>query len=559
MFEDNKNFYPTARDLIVRMWNKIPKEARRKSNYILEPEAGGGDIVDYINEFYRNRRRPTIHAIEKDERLVSILRGKKISVIDYDFLAFNGPDKYDIIIGNPPFNGGHYHLLKAIDIMYSGHISFLLNAETIRNPHTKSRKQLVKRLKELDADIEYLVGEFEQAERRTSVEVALIYIHIDQNIEEDLFEGITGAVGIYLGEPHKQREVAERESIRGMVADYNRKVEIGTRVLMDFYRNYYHVAPYISLLVGDEEKSRHLSDENKLTGIMKSKLNNLVCTLRKQYWREALKLDAVKKRMTSAKQKEFEQRLTENALMDFTENNIRTFILNLLKSYEDILTEAVVSIFDKMTVKHAWHEEFNTDNIHYFDGWKTNKAFYVNEKIILPYWNGYSTGFWDADCKRWHLGYETANELRDIDLVMNYFDGRADYYSIVKAIEDAFEQDESRNIRSTYFNISVFKKGTIHLTFLDEDIRRRFNVTACRGKSWLPYDYGKDFYEALDPEYRAVVDSFEGRETYDLQVQTGPSLFRSKPVLQVGHENVIPMVPKEVAQQQNPKFNNDGR
>ncbi|BBO86744.1 hypothetical protein DSCO28_73100 (plasmid) [Desulfosarcina ovata subsp. sediminis] len=557
MFEDNKDFYPTPQNLIARMWHKIPKKARNDANYILEPQAGGGAIVDYLKNVFQNRRSPTIHAIEKDERLAAILRDKNISVIDSDFLAFNGPDKYDIIIGNPPFNGGHYHLLKAIDIMYSGHISFLLNAETIRNPHTNSRKRLVKRLSELNADIEYLISEFEQAERKTSVEVALILIYIERKIEADLFDGVIDAEEIDPGAGHEQREVAEKESIRGMVADYNRKVDIGTQVLMDFYKNYFHVAPYVKLVVGDDEKSNILSSEDELTSIMKDKLNQLVRSIRKSYWEKALELDAVRKRMTKEKRDQFHHQLQQNSLMDFTEHNIRAFVLNLLKSYEDILTDAVVKSFDVMT-KHAYDEGLNNENVHYFTGWKTNKAFYVNKKVILPYYN-----FWDSDWKEWRTWkpYSSTDTLTDFDIVMNYFDGRASYTTIMEALEHAFGRGESRKILSTYFETTVYKKGTIHLTFRDDDVLRRFNVTACRGKGWLPYDYGQEFYETLDPDHQAVVDSFEGREAYDLNVQTGPSLFRSKPALQIDYENVIPMVPKEMAQQQQqkPKFNDDGR
>ena len=70
--------------------------------------------------------------------------------------------------------------MKAISLIkYSGQIVCLLNAETIRNPYTNTRKELVKKLEELNAKIEYLEESFAQAERKTMVEVALIYIDIN--------------------------------------------------------------------------------------------------------------------------------------------------------------------------------------------------------------------------------------------------------------------------------------------------------------------------------------------------------------------------------------------
>ena len=119
----NKNFYPTPKPLIRKMVAKIKKDPGK----ILEPQAGKGDIVDYIKDDYGHtwRRSADISAIEIDDDLRSILRGKGIKVIDSDFLAFSGPDKFDLIIANPPFDEGDKHLLKAIDIMYRGEIVFL--------------------------------------------------------------------------------------------------------------------------------------------------------------------------------------------------------------------------------------------------------------------------------------------------------------------------------------------------------------------------------------------------------------------------------------------------
>jgi hypothetical protein len=38
---------------------------------------------------------------------------------------------------------------------------------------------------------------------------------------------------------------------------------------------------------------------------------------------------------------------------------------------------------------------------------------------------------------------------------------------------------------SQYFDIRFFKKGTVHLTFKEERLWEKFNVTAAKGKAWL--------------------------------------------------------------------------
>jgi hypothetical protein len=97
---------------------------------------------------------------------------------------------------------------------------------------------------------------------------------------------------------------------------------------------------------------------------------------------------------------------------------------------------------------------------------------------------------------------------------MNYFDGMSDYLSMSDAIQFAFDRGQSSNIESTYFTITCYKKGTIHLTFNDDGIRRRFNVAACRGKDWLPHEYGTKSYQDMDDEEKAVVRAFEGVVEY---------------------------------------------
>jgi len=156
-----------------------------------------------------------------------------------------------------------------------------------------------------------------------------------------------------------------------------------------------------------------------------------------------------------------------------------------------------------------------------FNGWKTNKAFKVGKRVVIPIYGSYDGAFF-RDAKysfaRWDLNYAAAAVLNDIDKVMSYFDGMGPYTSMSTAIQRAFGDGrgnvQTSGILSTYFKIRVFKKNTIHLEFRDEDILRRFNVVACRGKGWLPEDYGKKPARQLTHEERQVMESFEGEKSY---------------------------------------------
>ena len=522
----NKTFYPTPRHIGRLMVEKIKNYPKK----VLEPSAGRGDLIDIMRNWHRCEfEHVDICAIEIDKDLRSILRGKQAKVIDTDFLAFSGPDKFDLIIANPPFDNGHKHLLKAIEIMYSGQIIFLLNAETIKNSFSNSRKLLVRKLEELNAEIEYIPNAFHDAERKTDVEVALVNIVIDRKVEDDIFAGCDDTINKFTDENKASYEVSTGKGVYELVAEYNQIVGLCTETIVGYYKNYRKVGNHLAL---NKEPSRYGSTDGNMTEAMQALVNSTLKTVREEFWRKTLQLREVKSRMTSKKLSQFEHLITDRCNMDFTENNIRNFILNLIDGYEKTLTEAVLDIFDMFTIRHTWDDDNHWEkNIHYFNGWKTNKAFKVGTKVVIPiYGNNYNgSSFWDPGYganQRWKLSYEAPKTLNDIDIVMNYFDGMSPHYmSLAQAINKAFAETPQRtsNIQSTYFKATVHKKGTIHLTFRDEDVLRRFNVCACKGKGWLPCDYGVKAYKELSYDSQQVVDSFEGEQSY--QENLGKPLF----------------------------------
>lgn len=513
MFEHNKNFYPTPPSLIAKMLRKIKGHPVK----VLEPSAGKGDIVEAIKERFSSRygySGPDVFTMETDPDLQACLRGKGIKMLDTDFLAYTGPDKFDAIIANPPFDEGEKHLLKALDIMYRGQIVFLLNAETIRNPFSNTRKLLARRLEESGATIEFIPDAFIDAERQTFVEVALIYVQIERKVEDDLFAGAEDWSPDAKEEFREKHEVATGHTITELVAEYNEIIQAGTDTIVSYYRNYRKIGKYLKL--NDHDNKMRTYNTEDLTTMMQGDLNDLLRTVRTSFWRRTLDLQEVRSRLTTKKQEEFEEGLKLHQNMDFTEGNIRQFVLNLISGYKDTITDAIEDLFDMFTVRHCCERGEYEKNIWMFNGWKTNKAFKVQKRIVVPI--GYR-GTWDGPFTNfkgeWNLNHSAAQKLRDIDVVMNSLDGGGDYLSMSQALRDAFSLGVSSGIESTYFRMTTHKKGTIHLTFKDENILRRFNVIACKSKNWLPGDFGAKAYQELTFEERVVVNSFEGEESYE--------------------------------------------
>ena len=510
----NKSFYPTPESLIKRMIDKVSPEYHHLSGIsILEPSAGKGDIIEYIK---KNSRAVDIKAIEIELDLQHILRGKGIHVIDSDFLQYSGTDRFDLIIGNPPFGNGELHLLKAIDIMFNGEIVFLLNAETLKNPYSANRELLVKKLNDLNAEIEYIENAFVDAERKTGVEIALIHIKIENNYDSFLFDGDIDKANTLKESVDEKNEVASSDMVKNLVESYNETLKVCLETIKGYYSNYNRVIGYLSLSIGNADVDNHQYKSNsEFNYFINKAINNIAYSIRTKYWNDTLNLPEVQTRLTIKKRREFYDSIKSYSYMDFTERNIRNFILNLVKSYEETLSEAVTDLFDIFTIKYHYSTEFDK-NRHYFDGWKTNEAFFVNSKVIRPMVTSYDMPFFDSWTGKNRIHYSIKEKLNDIDLVMRYFKFYSDdsFISIVDALEANFEIGKTRGIESTFFKISVYKKGTIHLTFKDEDIRRRFNIIACKYKKWLPQDYGKKHYKDMSKEEKDIVSSFESEKDY---------------------------------------------
>lgn len=504
MFKNNPDLYPTPEWLVKKMLNKVDFRNQKIKN-ILEPSAGLGNIIDMINSDINRNSSYNICAIELDNKCRNVLLSKNVKVIDSDFLAYNGLEQFDLIIANFPFSDGDKHLHKALDVLFSGQIVCLINAETIKNPYSNSRKDLVSKLNKLDAKIEYIQNAFSDADRRTNVETALIYISKIRDVETELFNNIESSEDSF-DELKESFEVATKDNIGNIVKRYNQDKETVTNQIMDFYKNYKKVSKYLTLAVIGEDIQRHSQNVKEeagdLTNIMKNKLNHFIAKLKRDYWLEAMQLKEISEKLTSKKKKELSSELNKYCNMDFTENNIKIFISNLMANYPKMIEEAIDDMFDKFT-QYAFRDGRNTNNeysknIYMFNGWKTNTAFKVNKKVILPFNADYGN----------RLYHEKQDFLDDIDMVFNYFDnnnlqnvmlegtdktGYKQNYSTQRTGEIVhynLQEGITKNIKTRYFTITFYLKGTVHLVFNDLEMLRRFNIYVGKKRNYLPSDYG---------------------------------------------------------------------
>lgn len=514
----NSGFYPTPSKLAGKMLSCVDWATVFS---ILEPSAGKGDLADAVSRFVedtRNSRRVFIHqrepyidCIERDSDLAALLRGKGLLVVHDDFLTFHTRKQYDLCVMNPPFDCGDEHLLKALSLMErGGQIVCLLNAETIRNPYTNRRKLLVQNLREHHAHIEFIENAFAHAQRPTDVEIALVYVNIPRKENtSDILSSLRRASENSAENSEQAGYLDSSDWLQNMIDGFEFEAKLGEKIINEFSalrpffeRGENYSKPLLSLEVGI-----------KNTGNNASMLNAYLFGLRAKYWGNLLRRPELTEKMTSAMQQDYNNKVESLSEYDFSRYNIETVMREIAVHLSRGVEESILDLFEKFSTKHSWYPE-SENNIHYYNGWATNKAHKVGMKVIIPA-NGCCADKWRNEKLD---TYRVNNLISDLERAMNYLDrGETSFRMPVDRAVRIANINDMNKADFTYFTCTFYKKGTCHIKFKPEASRiiDRLNIFAGQKKNWLPPTYGKKHYADMTAEEQAVIDDFQGAESYE--------------------------------------------
>lgn len=493
----DKEFYPTPKDIIKKMLKPFYRDgayyreslSQLHEMSILEPSAGKGDILDYVCDNTHRNIRENLYCIELNQDLQHTLRGKGYSLIHDDFLTYTGDIYFDLIVMNPPFSEGDKHLLKAWEILHEGDIVCLLNEETIKNPFSKTRKQLASII-EAHGEVEYLGDCFTTAERKTSINVALVRLHKESDADKFDFgtEFKKDNSVPDLNSDVIQNPVARRDAIENLVIQYNATKE----AFIDYIKAFQKVRFYGNTIISEYDNLVDMIHNSGKESNPKKMYNYFIRDIKASAWKYLLYKTNIEKLMTHSVMQNFSEFIKQQGNMEFCKENIYSILEMLIGNRETIMQNAVIDVFDIFT---KYHEE----NRVYFEGWKTNEAWRVNRKVILPYWVEWNK--WTrSDSDRFSTNVSYWSQYSDIDKVMCYLTGQRieNILTIYQALDRKFSDlgyvgkgPFDNECSSTFFNLRFFKKGTLHLEFKDEKLLERFNLIACKGKNWLPPEQEK--------------------------------------------------------------------
>jgi hypothetical protein len=476
-----KNFYPTPPNIAAKMISAV----KGRPKFILEPQAGKGDLADAASERWIGsgyNPNVSLYCIEKDVNLQHILIGKEYRLIDSDFLKYAGSMKFDLILMNPPFDNGAAHLLKAWNILYNGEIVCLLNQETYYNPHTKER-ELLKDIIDEHGYVERLGSCFDNAERRTGAQVVMVYLKKENSIEHDYFDGLkSGGNAAFAKTAINEHQLTEKNNIENMVAQYNLAIEKATQAFIKLQEAEWYsksiTAPLDNPTRSYQENGvlKGLFQESQYTVNLTHTVNNYITNLKRAAWKNIFNITQFKEAMTAKVRADFESKINAVGRLEFTVENIDNLLHNLRMDGDNVMKQAILEAFDLIT-------QYYKENRVYFEGWKTNKSWKIGKRFILPQVVSFSDWGRGGSYSFNHWQHRR-REIEDIDKVCAMLDGKK---KPLTSVVDAFEnRKEHKTGESSHFKLKWFKKGTMHFEFKDMKLLERFNYIACSQKKWLP-------------------------------------------------------------------------
>lgn len=507
IFTENPDFYPTPRAVIERMM--MGEEVIGK--VILEPSAGSGNIVDWL----KSNGAGEVIACENDKNNLKLLRGK-CRIIAEDFLTLRSEDvsHINMIVMNPPFSRGAEHILHAFNIAPPGcTVIALCNSSNLnRYTYTKTLSELKETI-ELYGHSEELGDCFKTAERRTEVSVSLIKLYkegenddefagyffsqfdedvaggqeglMQYNFVRDIVNRFTSAVRRFDEVMQASKEINELADFY----DFKNEVDEKTGEVKQVKQTYGYLPITFGAIVSSEGKGA------SGTSITHQEYKK---ALQKHYWHIIFQKMNMEKYATKQLREQINRFVEQQSNVPFTMRNIYRVVEIVIQTNGSRMMTAIIEAFDKIC-------SYSAENSTAGETWKTNANYMVNRRFIVPrICEGYKPYWHNESYPKLNFGYYSDRvELEDICKALCFLTGR-NYDEIEELREHEGRENWGEWFEWGFFKCRAYKKGTMHLEFLDEDVWFKFNQTVAKEKGWsLPKRTQK---ERKKPERKASED-----------------------------------------------------
>jgi predicted RNA methylase len=470
----NKDFFPTPIEVIEEMIGAV----NLNEKVVLEPSAGKGDIVDYCLT-----KGAEVIACESNQDLKKIV-SSKCKVIANDFLTV---ESYQIshvhyIIMNPPFSADEKHILHAYNIAPAGcKIIALCNKNSIEKDIYSYRKEL-KTLIESHGHWINLGSCFDNAERKTNVEVALVNLQKPGANYETEFEGF------FTDEDPQEQQfdgIMPYNVVRDLVNRYVEAIKIFDEQLSTAVK----LNSLISSFFGSNLGFQCTNEKYRLSR------NDFKKDLQKAGWKFIFNKMDLTKYATKGLKEDINKFVEQQTHIPFTMKNIYRMLEIVVGTASQRMDKAILEAFERVTDRHY-------DNRYNVKGWKTNLHYLVGKKFILPYVispakeYGFTSNTYRS-LKNYHDGI-----IPDLEKALCFLTGdpyETNHYcnithKWIKLGINTVNASINNNFygewyESHFFRYKGYKNGNMHFEFKDDDVWGKFNQKVAELKGFPLYEH----------------------------------------------------------------------
>lgn len=458
----NKDFFPTPEDVISRMLFNEDIQGK----VILEPSAGKGNIVDYLQ---KNGAKEVI-ACELNNDLAKIVQSKcRLLASDFLMVESSEVSHIDLIVMNPPFSNDEKHILHAWEIAPAGcTVISLCNANTISNTYSNKREQ-IKELINLYGKTEDFDSCFEDAERKTDVDIACIWLYKPKTGEDEF----TGYFSLEEEVEEQGDGLVKYNYIRDLVGRYTDAVRLFDSVMEVSNRVNSITAPISQYGIKFGAYRSGERNYNSDKGITRDEYKK---ELQKQCWMKIFNDMKMDKYVTKGVKETINKFVEQQVHVPFTMKNIYKMLELIVGTHGSRMNKVLIEAFENIC-SYSWSENC-TGGEH----WKTNSDYMVNKRFIVPYICDYDAR-WATDYVK--VGYSSYDKIGDIVKGLCFLTGMN--YNDTTSLESFV-----RNLKMQwgqwyewgFFRIRGYKKGTMHFEFTDEKVWQQFNMRVAEIKGW---------------------------------------------------------------------------
>lgn len=431
----DKEFFPTPINVLQMM------QIDCSNKIVLEPSAGKGDIVDFLND----NNASSVIAFEKNKDLNKVLQSK-CNVIGDDFFSCKAEDisHIDMIVMNPPFSNADKHILYAWEIAPEGcEIISLCNYQTIDNDYSRQRTRLNSII--IDSGISQNLGDcFSDAERTTGIDIGLIKLYKPVVSDENSFDGF------FMDEDEEvggSDGVMQYDEIRALVNRY-----VGAIKVFDKLDKIKDELIYTTSVLGVSNINFTLGYNDTITN-----KNEFSKNLQKKSWNYIFKKLDMQKYVTSGVMKDINKFVEQQHNIPFTMKNVYKMLEIIVGTRQQTFNRALEEAIDNFT-------RYTHENRYDVEGWKTNSGYMLNKKIIVGYMVELS---WVIGMSlKWGSNMDKINDL--IKVLCNI---TAQDFNSIKTFRDFFNENTVETntwYEVGFFEFKCFKKGTMHLKFKND-------------------------------------------------------------------------------------------